>query len=210
MPQPPEEEQGLASGETPKEPRLRDSSNRKWVLYLVMLVLGLPVVFVMLAPPFAGGWILWNQIALYRQDEGWREFSLFDLATGTVEPELAANIRWPGLAVCNEFRGADTFGNAGRPPSGRDPTCPQLGPWQSWLLSPASFPEWHRRVAGAFRFVPVSSLLFLFGLMLSYLLRLFGADWRFRTAPPAPPPVSSSATPAELTSRPPGSPEADE
>ena len=67
--------------------------------------------------------------------------------------------------------------------------CPQLGPAQSWLLHPASSSEWHRRVAGASTAVPVSSLLFFFGLILSFLFRLFGADWKFplTSGPPASP-----------------------
>jgi hypothetical protein len=154
---------------------------------LVMFVLGAPVFLVMLGPPIAGGWILWYQYALYRDDGRWREFSFFELTTLTLDKNLAADLRWPGLAVCNGF--PETESAVASEQSTQE--CPQLGPAQSWLLQPPPFSEWHRRVAGVFRVVPVSSVLFFLGLALSFFLRLGGLDWKLRPPPPAP--ASSSA-----------------
>ena len=186
----------------PVAPRRLVSASRKWLLMLAMFALGIPVFFVMLGPPIAGGWILWRQYALYREDGRWRAFSLLELATLTLDENLAANLRWPGLAACKGFRETQMAGPSERATQ----ECPQLGPAQSWLLHPPSSSEWHRRVAGAFRAVPVSSLLFFLGLILSFLLRLFGGDWKLRSSSP-PAPASSSAAPRKLTSGPSTSPE---
>jgi len=168
-------------------------ASRKWIIYLAIFVLGLPVFLVMFGPPAAGGWILWEQFALYWHDGSWRELSLFSLATRTVDPNLAGNLRWPDLAVCHEFEGTSASGNAAVSPSeSAGNACPQLGPVGSWLLHPDKFSAWHGGVAGVFRFLPVSGLLFLLGLVSSYLLRLFSLERRPRTAPVSYKPIISS------------------
>ena len=201
MPQPSRDEKPISDGGRMAEvPRRLASASRKGLLMLAMFALGVPVFLVLLGPPIAGGWILVQQYALYRDDGRWREFSLFELTTLTLDEKLAANLRWPGLTACYGFRETQGAGPAGRAAQ----ECPHLGPAQSWLLHPTSSSEWHRRVAGVSRAVPVSSLLFFLGLVLSFLLRLFGANWKFRSPPPPPPPAptGSSGVPEKLTSWP--------
>lgn len=203
MPRPPHDEETKSNtGGMPVVPRRLVSGSRKGLLMLVMFALGIPVFFVMLAPPLAGGWILWQQYALYRDDGRWREFSLFELATLTLDENLAANLHWPGLAVCNGLLEAAPPGPNGAGALERAAEeCPQPSPAQSWLLHPPSSPEWPKRVAGGFRAVPVSSLLFFFGLVLSFLLRLYGANWKLRSPSPFAP-ESSPAAPRKLASGP--------
>ena len=196
MPPLPEEGKPISgSGKMPERPSRRVSLIRRQMLFLAMFILGLPVILVMLGPPLVGSWILWRQFALFQEDGQWHRFSLFELATRTADQKLAVSLGWPSLAVCNEFQEtAGSGSSAGVLPSEQfHPNCSELGPWQSWLLRPASLLAWHRRVAGVFRFVPVSSALFLLGLISSYLLRLFGTDWRFLGGPPEPPPLGGSA-----------------
>lgn len=179
MPRPSKDEKPVSGRvEIPEVPLRPASVSRKGLLLLVMYVLGIPVFLVMLIPPITGGWILLHQYILYRTDERWHEFSLFEFATQTLDEELAGNLGWPELAACNRFREAVAPGPTagGEVPEG----CPQLSPWQSWLLHPAAYPEWHRRVERVLRAVPVSSVLFFFGLLLAFLLRLFGTDWKPR------------------------------
>lgn len=205
------EEPISGSGEKPVDPARFVFTSRKWLLLLVMYTLGLPVFFAVLAPPAAGSWILWHQYALYREQGRWHEFSLYGLATLTLDGNLAERLAWPGLAACEGYQSVvlgTEPSNAG-PSESASRDCPQLGPWQSWLLHPTSYPVWHMRVERLFRSIPVSSVFFLIGLMLSFVLQFFGMDWRFRPrpAPPAPP-VSSSAI-RELTPKSPDSGDSD-
>ena len=170
-------------------------ASRRWLLLLVMYILGLPVFFAILVPPSVGGWILWHQYALYREEGRWHEFSLYRLATLTVDEGLTARLLWPGLAACTEYRSdVPSTGSSGPDLSqAASEECPQLGPWQSWLLHPSVYPQWHTRAKGLLESIPVSSVFFLIGLLLSFVLQFFGMDWRFRSRPPPPaPPVSSS------------------
>jgi len=170
-----DDEAPSSGGKTPKQTRSLEaadtSSDRKWVLYLAMLILGLPVFLVMFGPAVAGSWVLWQQIALYRRSAQWRQFSLFDAATKTADPELVARLRWPGLAACSEFRGKDGASGSGDSAAGQNaPRCSQLGPAQNWLLGL----ERESIVSRILRFIPVSSLFFVAALFASYLLRLIG------------------------------------
>jgi hypothetical protein len=191
MHRPPHDEVPITNGGgMPNAPHRLVFASRKWLLMLVMFVLGAPVFLVMIGPPIAGGWILWHQYALYRDDGRWREFSFFELTTLTLDKDLAANLRWPGLAVCDGFSGAESAGASERSTQ----ECPQLGPAQFWLLHPPPFSKWPGRVAGVFRAVPVSSALFFLGLVLASFLRLGGLDWKLRPPPPALPAGSSAAS----------------
>ena len=81
MPRPPHNQEPLSDGgvmPAPEAPRRLVSASRKWLLMLVMFALGIPVFLVMLGPPIAAGWILWQQYALYRDDGRWRAFSLLN------------------------------------------------------------------------------------------------------------------------------------
>ena len=183
MPLPPHDEEPRPdNGGMPAEPPRPVFSSRKWLIMLAMFTLGAPVFLVMLGPPIAGGWILWHQVALYRDDGRWHRFSFFELMTLTVDDDLAANLRWPGLAVCRGFSETQRDGDSEQ----ASEECPQLGPAQTWLLHPPPSSEWHASVAGVFRAVPVSSALFLLGLVLSFLLQMAGLDWKPRSPPPAP------------------------
>ena len=197
MSRPPHDEEPIADGGgMPHSPHRLVFASRKWLLMLVMFTLGAPVFLVMLGPPIAGGWILWHQFALYQDDGRWHAFSFFELTTLTLDEDLAGKLRWPGLAVCNGFPGTQSA-------EGSEQTtgeCPQLGPAQSWLLHPPPSAEWHGPVAGVFRAVPVSSVLFLLGLVLSFLFRLGGLDWKLRAPPPAP--ASDSSASGKLASGP--------
>lgn len=167
---------------TPAQPGQHPPSSiqRKLLLILTMLVLGLPVIVVMLAPPSAGGWILWRQVALYRQDGRWRALSLFELATYTVDREFSDALRWPGVSSCSEFVSSRspaeklTGSSSARSTGVTTARCPELSPAQSWLLSPESPSGGHRFLTRVLRAIPVSSLLFLLGLITAYFFRLIG------------------------------------
>ena len=186
--------------ETPKQPgqQVPDSLQKKLLLVLSMLVLGMPVFIVLFGPVFAGGWILWYQFALYRQDGQWRAFSLFELVTRTVNREISDELQWPTLSSCSEIGssrkpGANSERSPGESVSGAlKPRCPNLSPVESWLLSPESPSGWHRNFTRVLRAIPVSSLLFLLGLIGSFLLRLIEIEGITRKASPAPRPPSGS------------------
>jgi len=164
------------------------SSPRKLILTFAMIVLGLPVFVVLLAPAGAGAWILGHQFILYQNDARWRPFSLFEWGTHTVDPDLAANLGRPELASCYEFRATAGSDSTARVPTSEQIQrgCPDLSPWQAWLLSPTAWLGLHRYLAPALRFIPVSSLLFLLGAIMAYVLRLVELKWRSREGPPAP------------------------
>ena len=197
----PEDSTGAAgSRETPKQSgqQVPGSLQKKLLLILSMLILGMPVFAVFLGPIFAGGWILWFQIALYRQDSQWRAFSLFELVTRTVDREISERLQWPALSSCNEIGssrkpGANSERSPGESVSGaRKPRCPDLGPVESWLFSPETPSGWHRNLTRVLRAIPVSSLLFLLSLIGSFLLRLIEIEGITRKASPAPPPPTGS------------------
>ena len=201
MPLAPEDgRETLGKGKRPARPgqQVPGSLHKKLLLVLSMLVLGMPVFVVLLGPVLAGGWILWYQVALYRQDGRWRSFSLFELATRTVDREFSDGLQWPALSSCNETGTArkptdNLRGSPRASVSGALPTrCPDLGPVQSWLLSPESPSAWHRNLTRALRAIPVSSLLLFLCLIASYLLRLIEIEGLTRKASPAPPRPSSS------------------
>ena len=169
-------------------------TSRRWLLLLVMYTLGLPVFFAILIPPAIGGWILWHQYTLYREEGRWHEFSLYGLSTLTLNENLAARLGVPGLAACSAYPPTVL-------PSVPSEECPQLGPWQSWLLHPTTYPQWHTRAKGLSDSIPVSSVCFLIGLILSFVLQFFGMDWRFRARPAPPAPPGSSSGVRELTPR---------
>jgi hypothetical protein len=160
------------------------------ILTFAMIVLGLPVSVALLAPAGAGAWILWHQFAAYRTAARWRPFSVFEWATHTVDWDLAANLGRPELASCNEFRATAGSDSTARVPTSEQIQrgCPDLSPWQAWLLSPTAWLGLHRYLAPLLRFIPVSSLLFLLGAIVAYLLRLIGLEWRARAGPAAPNP----------------------
>ena len=81
-------------------------ASRRWLLLLVMYTLGLPVFFAILIPPAIGGWILWHQYALYREEGRWHEFSLYGLATLTLDERIATRLGWPSLAGCGGYQSA--------------------------------------------------------------------------------------------------------
>jgi hypothetical protein len=170
------------------------ASPKKLLLIFAMIVLGLPVFLVLLAPPVAGSWILGHQFILYRNDARWRPFSVFEWATGTADRDLAANLGRPELASCNEFRATAGSDSTARVPTSEQiqQACPALSPWQAWLLSPTAWLGLHRYLAPVLRVIPVSSLLFLLGAIAAYLLRLVGLEWRSRAGPPPPPPLSTA------------------
>jgi hypothetical protein len=168
-------ELGPAPSKTPRDPGSVLSSDRAWLVYVAMLVLGLPVLFVIVAPLAVGGWILWHQTAIYRAERQWPQFSLFELATRTAKPELAMRLSWPELSVCEQFGGEHNSNDtAGALPNESEPACPGLSPFQNWLLDPDSPSRSNAIVAGTLRLVPVSSVFFLLGLLSSYVLRLVG------------------------------------
>ena len=199
-PSPEDSAEAAGRRQTPKQPvqQVPDSLQKKLLLVLSMLVLGSPVFVVLFSPVFAGGWILWFQIALYRQDGRWRAFSLFELATRTVDREFSDELQWPALSSCNEIESSrkpteNPPGSPGENVSGAlKPRCPDLGPVESWLLSPESPSGWHRNLTRLLRAIPVSSLLFLLCLITSYLLRLIETGRRHRKASRASPRPGSS------------------
>ena len=205
MPPIPEDEKRVADkGGTPEQPipTVRSSFQKQIVLILAMAVLGLPVLVVVLGPPMTGAWILWRQFARYRTDARWRQFSVFEWTTHTVEQDLAEDLGWPGLASCSEFRKSALSGSgqevvAAAQASGR---CPELGPAQAWLLNPDAYFEWHRYVAPVLRFIPLSSVLFLLGLIAAYLLRVVSLERGPRKRPPPPQPPSTTSISARLPS----------
>ena len=204
MPSTPEDEKMAGKGGTPEQPipPAQFAFQRKFLLIVGMVVLGLPVFLVLLSPPLVGAWILWHQFALYENDARWRPFSVSEWVTYTVDQDLAENLGWPGLASCNQFRALAVSDSGGgvldteQMPRG----CPELGPWQSWLLKPTALFGWHRYLAPILQTIPISSLLFLLGLMVAYLLRFFGWRWRRRAGPPTPKPLGSSGVSGRLSS----------
>jgi hypothetical protein len=65
--------------------------------------------------------------------------------------------------------------------------CAQLAPHSTGLPQPLISSDWHGRLKGVFQAVPVSSMVFLLGLILSFLLQLFVAKWKclsLRRLPP--------------------------
>lgn len=195
MPQAPEDgRETVGERKAPARPgqQVPGSLQKKLLLLVSMLILGMPVFVVLLGPLFAGGWILWYQAALYQQDGQWRAFSLFELVTRTVDREFSDTLQWPGLSSCNEIgssgRSTDNpQGSPGERISGElKARCPDLGPVESWLLTPESPSGWHRNLTRVLRAIPVSSFLFLLGLIISYLLRFIETERRVRKATAAP------------------------
>ena len=191
MPPTPEDERVMAGeGRRPEPltPPAQSSFQKKLILIFAMIVLGLPVFLVLLVPPVAGAFILWHQFAAYRNDSRWRRFSVYEWGTATVDQDLAAKLGRPELASCNQFReSARSDSTSGAPTSEQiQRECPDLGPWQTWLLRPNTWLGLHRYLAPVLRFIPVSSLLFLFGAIVACLLRLVGLEWRARGGPPHP------------------------
>lgn len=188
LPPMPEDEKMTGKGGRPEQPipPVQPAFQRKLLLILGMAVLGLPVFLVLLGPPLAGAWILWNQFALYRNDARWRPSSVFEWVTDTVDQDLAENLGWPGFASCSEFQQIEVSDSGGgvltREQVQRG--CPELGPWQSWLLKPTALFGLHRYLAPILQTIPISSLLFLLGLIAAYLLGLIGGGWRARPGPP--------------------------
>ena len=183
MPPTPEDEMKMAGrGRKPEPESAPTSSPKKLLLIFTMIVLGLPVFVVLLVPPAGGAWILWQQYAAYQKDSRWRPFSVFGWATHTVDPDLAASLGRPALASCNEFRESEGSDAAVRIPTSEQirRSCPELGAWQAWLLSPDAWVRLRQSVARALQVIPVSSLLFLLGAIAAWLLRLFGLEWRAR------------------------------
>ena len=185
MPPTPEDEMKMAGRgrkSEPLPPPASYSSPKKLLLIFAMIVLGLPVFVVLLVPPGAGAWILWRQFAAYQNDDRWRPFSVFQWATHTVDRDLAANFGRPELASCNEFQESAGSDSPARVPTSEQirRSCPDLGAWQAWLLSPDTWVGLHRHLARVLRVIPVSSLLFLLGAITAWLLRLVGLEWRAR------------------------------
>jgi len=191
-------------GGTPEQPSppAPFAFQRKLLLIVGMVVLGLPVFLVLLSPPLVGAWILWHQFALYENDARWRPFSAFQWVTDTVDQDLAENLGWPGLASCNQFRSLAFSDSSGGVLDTEQiqRRCPQLGPWQAWLLSPNALVGLRGYLAPILRFLPISSLLFLLGLIVAYLLRFFGWRWRRQAGPPTPQPLGSSGISGRLSS----------
>ena len=205
MPPTPEDEIILAGkGRRPQPPfpPAPFSSPRKLILTFAMIVLGLPVFVVLLAPAGAGAWILGHQFILYRNDARWRPFSVFEWGTHTMDRDLAANLGRPELASCNQFREIASSDSTARVPTSEQILrgCPDLGPWQAWLLSPNAWLGLHRYLAPVLRVTPVSSLLFLCGAVVAYVLRLVGLKWRARAGPPASLPLSTATISRKLSS----------
>ena len=209
-PKPEESKEAAGARKAPEPPRQQEryAFQRKALIVLAMLVLGLPVFVVLFSPPVAGGLILWHQIGLYRQDGRWRAFSLFELATNTVDRDLTDKLRWPALSLCSETgRNREPAENPNglsgqRIPVGIEGGCAELGPAQSWLLRPNASSGWHRNLVRVLRFIPVSSLLFLVGLTISYVFRLIEIGRRAGKPSPAPPPAAtgSGITPRRVSS----------
>ncbi|MGH9784786.1 MAG: hypothetical protein ACRD88_11415 [Terriglobia bacterium] len=193
----------VGKGRRPKPPTLPapHSSPKKLILAVAIVVLGLPVFVVLLAPPGVGAWILGHQFILYQKDARWRPFSIFEWGTHTVDQDLAASLRRPELASCNQFRELAGSDSAARVPTSEQiqRSCPDLGPWQAWLLSPNAWSGFHRYLAPVLRVIPVSSLLFLFGAIVAYLLRLVGLEWRARGGPP-PQPLGTATFSGKISS----------
>lgn len=202
MPPTPEDARKMAGPVRRTEPPAlppRSSPPKKLILTVTMFVLALPVFVVLLIPTGAGAWILGHQFILYRSDAHWRPFSVFDWGTHTVDRDLAANLIRPELASCVEFRERAGPDSKARVPTSEQirQACPDLSPWQVWLLSPEAWFGLHRYLTPVLRFLPVSSLLFLMGAIVAYLLRLVGLEWHSRARPPAAPPLSPATAPRE-------------
>ena len=204
MPSTPEDEKMAGKGGTPEQPSppAQFAFQRKFLLIVGMVVLGLPVFLVLLSPPLVGAWILWHQFALYENDARWRPFSVSEWMTDTVDQDLAENLGWPGLASCSEFQQIEVSDSGGGALTREQVQggCPELGPWQSWLLKPTALFGWHRYLAPILQTIPISSLLFLLGLTVAYLLRFFGWRWRRQAGPPTPQPLGSSGVSGRLSS----------
>jgi hypothetical protein len=204
MPSTPEGEKMAGKGGKPAQPIPPVQSNlqKKLLLLTGMIVLGLPVFLVLLGPPLVGAWILWHQFALYENDARWRPFSVFQWVTDTVDQDLAENLGWPGLASCNQFRSPAVSDSDGGvfDIEQIQRECPELGPWQAWLLSPNALFGLRGYLVPVLRFIPISSLLFLLGLIAAYLLRFFGWRWRTRAGPPPPKLLGSAGVSGRISS----------
>ena len=200
FPRPEDGKEAAGARKAPEPPRQQEpyAFQRTLLIVLAMLVLGMPVFVVLFSPPFAGGWILWHQSKLYRQDGRWRAFSLFELVTHTVDRDLTERLGWSGLSSCSELGrnrepAEKPSGLSGQTiPGGLESRCAELGPLESWLLHPDTPSGWHRNLERTLRFIPVSSLLFLVGLIISYVFRLTEIGRRARKPSPAPPPATGS------------------
>ncbi|MBF8306099.1 MAG: hypothetical protein HW398_1287 [Acidobacteria bacterium] len=181
MPPTPEDEirmAGKGRRPGPPVPPAPSSSPKGMILSFAMIILGLPV--------FAR----------------WRPFSVLEWATHTVDRDLAVNLGRPELASCNQFREIASSDSTARVPTSEQILrgCPDLGPWQAWLLSPNAWFGVHRYLAPVLRVTPVSSLLFLCGAVVAYVLRLVGMKWRARGGPPASLPLSTATISRKLSS----------
>ena len=202
FPRPEDGKEAAGPRTAPEPPRRQEpyAFQRKLLIVLAMLVLGLPVFVILFFPPVAGGLILWHQIKLYRQDGRWRAFSLFEFATNTVDRDLTEKLRWPALSTCSELGRSlepaeKPSGLSGQTiPGALESRCAELGPALSWLLRPNASSGWHRNLVRVLRFIPISSLLFLVGLIISYVFRLIEIGRRASKTAPAPPPPPATGS----------------
>ena len=179
-PKPDTAAKGSGGKQDRSDQRLPSAWYKKGFLSVVLVVLVLPVLLVLFSPLFAGGFVLWSQIALYSEEDNWSSFSVFEMATHTVDLRLADRLYWPALSSC---KGAQS--SLESVPQAKHLTteernaavrklCPELGRWQYWLLYPGSWTGPHKVLVAVLRVIPVSSLMFLAFLMVSYWLKFLG------------------------------------
>lgn len=146
------------------------SSRRSWfkkmLIRLLLVIIGLPIYLLgyclAVLPVLGGGALLSMQMYLFLQDGRWYSFSVFEVATRTVDERLSTKLNEPMLSSCNETRKV-----SGRPPSEKyrlEQPCPYLEGWQKWLARPQSWLGLHMILAPLLYLTSVPILIIVAGL----------------------------------------------
>ncbi|MBI4465294.1 MAG: hypothetical protein HY647_11370 [Acidobacteria bacterium] len=164
--------------------RYHSSLYKKIALWVFLSAIGLPIIAFLLSPLFGGFLILRAQMALYRQQGSWVSLSLLETATYTVDKRLANKLYWPTLSSCQETHiGLESLRNQNHLGAEEmnalvKQRCPQLHPWQRWLLYPTSRPRFHRIASFSLHRISASFLLLATSLWMFYLVGIMG--WKHK------------------------------
>lgn len=164
--------------------RYHSSVYKKIALWVFLSAIGLPIIIFLLSPLLGGFLILWAQTALYRQEGSWASLSILETATYTVDKRLADKLYWPTLSSCKETHiGLESLKNqkhlgAEEMNALVKQQCPQLHPWQRWLLYPTSSPWFHRIASFALNRISASFLLLATSLLMFYVVGIIG--WKHK------------------------------
>ena len=144
---------------------------KKVLLWPFVVFFGLPLYLLTfclaMLPLLLGGGFLLLQSYFYLETGKWPSFSILDVATHTVEPSFANEIRKPQLASCAPFRDRLTPGGDGR----LSEPCPDLSSWQFWLIQPDSWFGLHEMLLPFLNLASIPLLLLIKGMILRSLFK---------------------------------------